>query len=150
MSNNSNYPSRTHYNSRNHPAVPRRFGLFEDFFDDAWNWPAARSTNHFRIDVRETENEYFVEAEMPGVNREEISVDFNDGHLTISVNKNEDKENKSTNYLHRERHWTGMQRTIHLSEAGDEGVKAKLQDGMLKVEVPKSKKSKPNHRVNID
>ena len=73
-----------------------------------------------------------------------------EGKLQISVNKEENVEEKDKNYLHRERRCTSMHRSIHLAEASNEGIKAKLDNGVLSVTVPKKEKADTSTKVQVE
>ncbi len=102
------------------------------------------------MDVRDNENEYIVEAELPGVEKEEISLEFNDGRMTISVNRKEEIKEEKNNYIHRERRQSSMNRSVYLNDAKDEGIKASLENGLLRIVVPKKEDRKKSRRIEIN
>jgi HSP20 family protein len=124
--------------------------MLDDFFADGWGWPFRRSLagDTFKIDVQDSGSEYIVEAELPGVRKEEVGVSFDDGRLKIEVRKEENAEDKGKNYIHRERRFSSMARTVSLADAVSEGVTAKMDDGVLAVTVPKRTRS--NSSIQID
>lgn len=109
--------------------------MLDDFFSE---WPFRRAFDTFKVDVQERENDYLVEAELPGVKKEEASVSLNENRLTISVSRQAETEEKSKNYIHRERRTASMSRQITLPHSQPEGIRAKLENGVLIVTVPKS------------
>lgn len=115
--------------------------MMDDFF---------LTTNKIKLDVQEKENEYIVEAEVPGYKKEEISVDLVDETLTISAEKEEKIDEEKKNYIHKERKYESASRSIYLRDAAEEGVKAKLQDGMLMITIPKEKKEKPKSKIEVE
>ncbi len=127
------------------------YNMLDDFFSDTW-WPVrtlARDT--FKLDIQENEREYCIEAELPGVTKEEINLQLkDDGRLTIAVEREENIQEDKKNYVHRERRYSSMQRTIYLRDAKTEGVKAKLQDGVLKIIVPKQETHNDTFHIEID
>jgi HSP20 family protein len=99
----------------------------------------------------ENEREYCIEAELPGVTKEEINLQLkDDGRLTIAAEREENIQEDKKNYVHRERRYSSMQRTIYLRDAKTEGVKAKLQDGVLKIIVPKQETHNDTFHIEID
>ncbi len=70
------------------------YNMLDSFFSD--DWPFRRSLTHdtFKVDIEDTENEYLIEAEMPGVDKNDINVTLNDGKLIISVSRDEKFETK--------------------------------------------------------
>jgi HSP20 family protein len=127
------------------------YNMLDDFFSDTW-WPVrslARDT--FKLDIQENEREYCIEAELPGVTKEEINLQLkDDGRLTIAAEREENIQEDKKNYVHRERRYSSMQRTIYLRDAKTEGVKAKLQDGVLKITVPKQETHNDTFHIEID
>lgn len=122
--------------------------MLDDFFSD--NWPLRRSlvNDTFKLDVTDNKTEYLIEAELPGVEKDNINISLNEGRLSIAVNKDETVEEKDKNYLHRERRFSSMNRSIVLADADSAGIKAKLDSGVLSVTVPKKKKD--DNAVVID
>ena len=128
---------------------------FEDFYnvlDDYFSndWPFKRTLTHdtFKVDVEDNGNEYLIEAEVPGIDKKGINVELNDGKLMISITRDENSESKKKNFIHRERRYSSMSRSIYLEDAKPDGIKAKLENGLLKVVVPKEEN--PNNSITID
>jgi HSP20 family protein len=133
------------------------FGLRPFSFDDFYNsmdnfftepWAGARNSV-FRLDVEEKEHEYLVEAELPGVKKEEISIQMYEDRLIISVNKQETAEDQNRNYLHKERRYATMQRSVYLPDANPKNITAKLEDGVLNVRIPKEVNVNRSRRIDI-
>lgn len=125
------------------------FDMFDDMFSGS-PLSAVVSDAAFRMDVEDAGDAYVVSAELPGVSREEIDVELNEGRLSISVDKQESDEQKGKNYLHKEtRSWSAT-RGVYLKDAATSGLTARLEGGMLTVYVPKQVE-KPNvTKVSID
>ena len=130
---------------------PRRFSdLLDDFFNDAFvNTPATEAL-HPKLDVSETENSYEIEAHLPGMKKDEISVDVENGRLTISGER-ERKEEDSDRKFHRvESSYGSFTRTLQLPEnADEENVKARYEDGVLHVSVNKDEE-KVSKKIEIE
>ena len=122
--------------------------MLDDFFADGWPFRRSLAGDTFKIDVQDNKAEYLIEAELPGVKKEDISIALNEGRLSISVNQDETVEEKDKNYIHRERRYTAMSRSIVLGDADPAGIKAKLDNGVLSLTV--QKKTKPINSVVID
>jgi len=125
------------------------YNMLDDFFNDTGLTRRSLWSDTFKVDVAETESEYAVEAELPGVKKEEVDVAFNDGRLAISVKREEKKEEENKNYIHKERRYSSMQRSIYLADAAPEGVQARMEDGVLKIVVPKQPKVEDTHKIEI-
>ncbi|NLP29602.1 MAG: Hsp20/alpha crystallin family protein [Clostridiales bacterium] len=121
--------------------------IIDNFFNDTFfplRWMRNQS---FKLDLRETEEEYIIEAELAGYKKDDIKIDFNDGRLVITAEKQETEEKESANYIHKERSAQSMQRSIYLNNVDSNGIKAKFADGILEVNVPK--KDKFNSSIQI-
>ncbi|MDR1531691.1 MAG: Hsp20/alpha crystallin family protein [Clostridiales bacterium] len=126
------------------------YSMFDNFFNDGfWSRRDLRGDT-FKVDVEETENAYIIEAEIPGVSKNEISLDLEDGRLTITISHDESKKEEKRNYIHRERRYTSMRRSIYLADAKQEEVSAKLEDGLLKISVPKKVREVSSCKINIE
>jgi HSP20 family protein len=123
--------------------------MLDDFF--SLNWPSQRSlmNDTFKVDVEETEQNYEITAELPGVAKEEIGLDLNEGRLTISVKREENFDEEKRNYIHRERRMSSMSRSVYLSDANPEDISAKLDNGVLTVTVPKQEKTRRSRKIEI-
>lgn len=123
-----------------------------DMFDDFFNMPARQiQKDTFKVDVSENEKGYLVEADLPGVSKDQIDVQLEEEKLTISVNYEENKEDQDEekNYIHRERRQVSMVRGCYLKDADAEHISAKLEDGVLTIEVPKAVPESNVHRIDI-
>ncbi len=124
------------------------YNMLDDFFNDTWAIRRSLFSDTFKIDVRETNNEYLIEAELPGVKKEEVHLDLNDNRLTISVKREENTDLEKKGFIHKERRISSMQRCVYLQDAKAQGAKAQLSDGVLKISVAKDEK--PSNSYNID
>ena len=108
------------------------FDMFDDFFK-----PMFYDEMHdMRTDIKETETEYELEIEMPGFTKEQIAVSLEDGYLTVSGAKNENK--KDAKYIHKEIKESFSRSYYVGSEISEESVKAKYENGILTLVVPKA------------
>ena len=121
--------------------------LFSSFFDE---WPVASLTkreNGFwspSVDIQETDTEYQLRAEVPGMDVKDVDVSLADNVLTLRGEKKVEKEEKKKNYHHIECHYGSFHRTFQLPPNVDEkNVKAECVKGVLTVHIPKSPETKP-------
>ena len=116
--------------------------VFNDFFDTEF-MPKANATAP-AINVKETEKAYIVELAAPGMKKENFDVNINnEGNLVMKMqNKQEQKEeDKAVRYLRREFSYTHYEQTLILPEDVDkEKITARVNDGVLTVEIPKENK----------
>ena len=88
---------------------------------------------------------------MPGVDKKDIHIDLKDGYLNISVNKSEKNDGgKKDNYIHRERSFS-CSRSYYVGDISKEDIRAKYENGMLNVTLPKEvQKKEEQHRIEIE
>ena len=96
------------------------------------------------VDISESEEEYLIKAELPEVKKENVKVTLEDGVLTLSGERRQEKEEKNVKYHRVERSYGSFVRSFSLPELVDETkVKAEYKDGVLSLHLPKSEKAKP-------
>ena len=132
--------------------LPSIFGesLFDDFFADPFEMiavPQGRNPlygkhvkNMMKTDIRETENQFELDIDLPGFKKEDVNLDLKNGYLTISADKALDKDEKDNEgrYIRQER-WSGScSRSFYVGEnVKPEDVHAKFEDGILRLSLPK-------------
>ena len=138
--------------NRRHVALPTGFedfyNMLDDFFADGSGIRRNLTRDTFKLDIEETPGAFEIMAELPGVKKEDIALEINDGFLTISVKKEEKSEEEKKNYIHRERRLASMSRRIHLGDTKADGIKARLEDGILFVKLEKEQKT--NRKIPIE
>lgn len=128
-----------------------QFDLFDPFFDDTFFRAAPRVERHMATDVIEHENDYEIVTDVPGLTKEDIKLELEDGDLTISITKNTQKEEKEKKFVRKERHSYSLRRTFYVGNISEEEIKAKLDNGVLHVTVPKEKQQVVTKKtINIE
>ena len=97
----------------------------------------GQRTPALKTDIREVENGYILEADLPGFAREDIKAEIKNGYLTIRAERKTDSENRES-YLRRERTYGSFSRTFDLEGIDAEGITASFKDGVLSVNLPKT------------
>ena len=132
--------------------MPSIFG--EDLFDDDWmDFPFERTfwgrknplfgrhaKNMMKTDVRETDSTYEMDIDLPGFQKDEITVSLENGYLNIQAAKglDKDKKDKKGNYIRQERYAGSVGRSFYVGDAySQEDVKARYENGILKLTLPK-------------
>ena len=96
------------------------------------------------VDISETDTAYLVKAEIPGVNKEDVKIIIQDGMLTISGERKQEKEEKGKKFHRIERSYGSFARSFRVpGDADEDSVKAEFKDGMLNIALAKSEKAKP-------
>ena len=132
--------------------MPSIFG--DNLFDDDWmDFPFDRdfwgkknplygknANRVMKTDIREHDRGYELDVDLPGFKKDEIKVELENGYLTISAAKglDKDEQDKQGKYIRRERYAGAMQRSFYVGDAvTEEDVKAKFEDGILRLSIPK-------------
>ncbi|WP_416198965.1 MAG: HSP20 family protein [Sporanaerobacter sp.] len=126
--------------------------MLESFYSDS-GFPKyfPMDNSGIRVDISENDKEYILEAELPGVSKEDIKLELKDDVLTISAEKKEEVEEKKENYIRRERRFGSMSRSFYVDDVDADNVKAKFEDGILIVKLPKVEPSSPkNNQIPIE
>ncbi len=115
--------------------MPRKFYL-DDIFDD---FISSRKEQSMKCDIYEKDGDYHIEMDIPGFNKDEISVETKDGYLTIKAEKKNEvnEEDKEKNYIRRERTYGKYERSFYLGDLDEDKIDASFENGMLKLVVPK-------------
>lgn len=121
--------------------VPRRnFDLFDDFFDDSFMRKNEKVMHPMmKTDVRELDTGYVIDIDLPGVSKENIKIDIEDGYLNINarVESSNNDEEKGT-FIRRERYVGECSRSFYIGEdIKDEDIKASFNNGILSLSFPK-------------
>ena len=131
--------------------MPSLFGenLLDDFFDvpgfRSFSQPAKAPQNIMHTDVKEKDNGFEIAMNLPGFKKENVQAELKDGYLTVtaSTNTSNDTKDEDGRYIRRERYSGSCSRRFYVGEQiTEEDIKARFEDGVLKVDVPKVE-SKP-------
>ena len=136
--------------------LPSIFGenLFDDFFGDPFGMmPRGRdplygkhAKNLMRTDVRETEDTYELDVDLPGFKKDEVTLELKNGVLTIQAVKGLDKDetDKKGKYIRQERYAGSCSRSFYVGEDVEpDQISAKFESGILQISVPKAAKKLP-------
>lgn len=120
--------------------------LFRNLFDNELISAMERMQGNFKVDLKEAEDSYLVEADLPGVNKENIDIDYYDNYLIINAKRDESIEDKRENYVRRERHYGEFRRRLYMDNVDEENIEASFKDGVLKIILPKLAKGDERRR----
>lgn len=125
--------------------VPRRdFDLFDDFFNDPFfRGGEKRPPVHplMKTDIKETENSYIIDMDLPGYDKKDIQIDVENGYLNINakIDNSNDEEEKGK-FIRRERYYGECSRSFYIGEdVCEDDIKASFKNGILTLDVPKVK-----------
>lgn len=143
---------------RRRSSLDRRFDEFfnefytmmDDFFNTPWPSNMVQNIGGFRVSIQEKDDEYIVEAELPGVRKDEIDIDLDEGRLNIFVERDENIGKDDKNYVYRESRQYSMGRSLYLRDAKADGASARLENGILYINIPKEKNISRSKRIEIE
>lgn len=130
------------------PFARNAFSLFnaldemdKDFFS------GSMPMNTCRTDIRDEDEKYIMESELPGFEKENIKLDINGDYLVISAERNSESGEKDSRdnprYIRRERVYGSYRRSFGISDVDSEKITAEYKNGILKIELPKKKPEEP-------
>lgn len=127
----------------------------KSLFDKAWFGDMGLNNimPSMRMDIKETDNDYQVIMDVPGVPKENIKIELEDGYLTVSANVDKKNESKDENekWIRRERYTSSQSQRLYVGDIKEDDIKASMQDGVLNITIPKSEDAKPKKStINID
>ncbi len=127
-------------------------GLFhplwdEFFFDRPFRKEMSQLQNMMRTDIEETENGYEFKIEVPGFERGDLNISFENGYLTVAANKTDNSQNRGK-FLRRERVASACSRSFYVGEIDESKINAALNHGVLSISIPKENKP-ARHQIEI-
>ena len=130
------------------PSFRGRRGLLSDNWNQWLDCCAPEWAKNDRrlpaVDIRETNEAYVLEAELPGVGEKDVSINADAGTLTISAKQEGERDERKENYSLRERRFASFERQFTLPDHVDrDGITATFKDGLLTLSIPKKEETKP-------
>ena len=125
--------------------LPRKFyldSIFDNFMDD-------KTTDQMKCDIYEKDEAYHIVADIPGIDKKDISVECSDGYLTITAVKEEEEENLDKKFIRKERFYGKMTRKFYVGDVEQDEIREEFKDGILKVDIPKVNKEKNKKIIDI-
>lgn len=121
--------------------------FFDHFFDDLES--PKGFDKMMKCDIYEKEGNYIIEMDVPGFKKEDINMELEDGYLRISAEKKSDNEDTSDKkYVRRERHsYSKCERQFYVGNVSEENIKAKFNNGILEISVPKEEDKKETKKT---
>lgn len=148
------------YRANQNMARRENRGYFEDFANDFFRpffgegFGLMPQQRPMRVDVKDEGDRFVLEAEVPGMKKDDLKVEVNDGVLTVSADYDEHTEQKDeeTKYVYRERRCGSMRRSFNVEGVQEDGITAAFKDGVLTLNLPKrAEAEKPEtHTIEIN
>jgi len=120
--------------------------LFDNFLDDM----EPRSFNKMMCDVYEEDNDYIIEVDVPGFEKENIKIECDKGNLKIIAENTSEGIESTKKYIHRERkNYARYERAFYLGNVKEDAIKAEFKNGALKITVPKFEETETKKIIEI-
>jgi len=110
---------------------------FSDFFNENLFAPVRSDIHMFRTDIKDCGGHYLIEAELPGFEKEDISVEYDRNYLTISAHRESQLQEEKENYIRQERHMGDFVRHFYVKDINENTIDASFKDGILTLKCPK-------------
>ncbi|VYT70218.1 Hsp20 family protein [Clostridium tertium] len=119
----------------------------DDFFSLS---PFGLVKSNFSVDLKETDNNYIVEADLPGVDKKDIDISYSNGYLDISAKRDNVIEENKDNYVRKERSYGEFKRSFYIDNVEEDKIQADFENGVLKINLPKlNKEISPVKKIEI-
>ena len=129
------------------------FGDIDNFFEDDWFFPVSRREKGPEMDVYEDDSAIIAEVSAPGMNSDDLKVSIDEGVLRVRGEKNEEVEDKNEErgYYRKEIRRGSFERVVRLpSNIDEDNIKASYEDGILKIEIPKTERDEREKTIEIE
>ena len=124
--------------------IPRKNYYLNDYFD-LFNMPYNKEKDYMKTDIYEKDNYYTLEIDLPGMKKEEIKVNYENGYLTITANKIS-LSSPPNKYIRRERLYGEIKRSFYIGIKKETDIKAIYKEGILTISFPKEDLPKNNNK----
>ncbi|MDE7100509.1 MAG: Hsp20/alpha crystallin family protein [Anaeroplasmataceae bacterium] len=118
---------------------------FQNFFMDSFF-----SNKSLKTDIIENEKNYTLKVEIPGVDKKDVSLDYNNQYLTLTVHQEKETDTNDLKYVRKERSNYSCTRSYYLDNGDEENIKAKLENGILTIVIGKTNVLDSKKEIQID
>lgn len=125
--------------------LPRKFyfdNILDGFMPDV-------NFDTMKCDIYEKEGAYYIDADIPGVDKKDINIECNNGYITIKATKEKEEETENKNVIRQERSYGSVERKFYVGDVDEDSIEASFNNGVLKVIVPKIDGEKSKKIIEI-
>lgn len=134
--------------------LSRTEDIFDDFFDSFFNdefFTPLRSLDNrfggFKVDVSDQGDKYLIEADLPGMDKENVKIEYDNKYLTILAKRDESNETRENSYIRKERQCGEYRRSFYIDNIQSEDIDATFKNGVLKIELKKKPQITSSSRI---
>ena len=125
--------------------IPR--GFYDDFFDDFMLDKPRKHDLGLKCDIYEKDSKYFIDMDVPGMDKKDIDISLKDGYLTIKAQKSNKNDHEDKKFIRRERFYMSQERSFYLGSVNEDEIDARIDSGVLKLVVPKKDDNKKSIEI---
>lgn len=125
--------------------IPR--GFYDDFFDDFMLDKPRKRDLGLKCDIYEKDSKYFIDMDVPGMDKKDIDISLKDGYLTIKAQKSNKNDHEDKKFIRRERFYMSQERSFYLGSVNENEIDARIDNGVLKLVVPKKDDNKKSIEI---
>lgn len=125
----------------------------DDFFDNSFGLLGSSIFNDnviMKSDIYEKDGNYVLDMDLPGMNKDDITIDYHKGYLTISASKKEENKEDTSKYIRKERYYGEYKRSFYVGDIDEDNIKASYDNGILNVVFPKENPKETKKRIDIN
>lgn len=137
---------------RNNKSMLDELNMFEKNFLNVFqkDFNSFFESSSMKTDIINNKDFYLIQAELPGFKKEDISIEIKDDELLISAKYEDDLEDKTENYIRKERKMNSYKRIFNISDIKQDLIEAKYENGILELKLPKKEEKIPQtKKINI-
>lgn len=116
--------------------------LFDDFVNERVFHDVFPEGETFKTDIKETDESYIIKAELPGITKDDIKLNLEDGILNIKAERKTEEKEEKDNYIRKEIKYGSFERSFRVEDVKVDDIKAKYNDGILEITLPKEVQAK--------
>lgn len=122
--------------------------LFDEFFDDFLNNNNFQTPSRvMKSDIYEEGDSYHLDIELPGFTKDDLKIDFDNGYLTVTAEKKDQRDEESKKYIRKERFYGLYKRSYYIGDVSEDSIRAKFDNGVLKVSIKKIELEAPKQKI---
>lgn len=121
--------------------------LFDEFFDDFLNNNFQTPSRVMKSDIYEEGDSYHLDIELPGFTKDDLKIDFDNGYLTVTAEKKDQRDEESKKYIRKERFYGLYKRSYYIGDVSEDSIRAKFDNGVLKVSIKKIELEAPKQKI---
>jgi HSP20 family protein len=125
------------FRRRNRNVGGELWDSFSDFFSDNFFAPVHSGIHQFKTDIKDVGDHYVIEAELAGIDKDNIKVEYDHNYLSITAKRETIMEDEKENFIRQERHYGEFSRQFYVDDIDDKLIEATFKDGILTLKCPK-------------